>query len=210
MMAPPFTFLHQKGEPAGERIVRCCKSVLANGPIGDKQEPELYRYFVGCGDPARALAGGGDIGKVRTSCAVFAGAVLWWCGSPDRARLRPARVGWPMFGGWLGSLSRRHPAWAHAQLGYCGDELICYRLPLPGTLFYLEHPKNPNNNHVGFFLENEPQSDEWLTAEGGGGDGTECALRRRMLGRSFDRHGRVLLGWWLPALLGLIDTREAE
>lgn len=195
VMPPPFTFLHQVGESAGSRIVRCCDSLLGNGPIGDKQQGALYRYFIGCGLP-KPLKGGGDIGTVRTSCAIFAGAVLYWCGSPDRERLRPGQVGWPMFGGWLGSLSRRHPSW----VAWTGHEQ-----PAPGAVFYIEHPRNPNNNHVGIFLR-ELDPGRWTTAEGGGGDGTQCALRNRELEHFDPKWRRELQGWWHPDRLGLEEA----
>lgn len=201
--APPFTFLWQEQESPGLRIVRCCESVLANGPIGDKEQGGLYRYFVGCGDPKHAVKGGGDIGTIRTSCAVFAGAVLYWCGSPDREILRPGVAGWPMFGGWLGSLSKRHPAWVH----WTGAEQ-----PEQGSLFFIEHP-GTNNNHVGFLLR-ETEPGKWETAEGGGGDGTRCKISERVL-TDFDnstiydfdpRLKRKLQGWFVPSRLGLVDT----
>lgn len=199
---PPFTFLHQYGESAGLRIVRCCESVLASGPMGDKEQGELYRYFVGCG-LEKPLKHGGDIGTIRTSCAIFAGAVLYWSGSPDRAKLRPGVAGWPMFGGWLGSLSKTHPAWVR----WTGSEQ-----PEPGSLFFIEHP-GTNNNHVGFLLR-ELEPGKWKSAEGGGGDGTRCRLGERVL-TDFDdatiydfdpKLRRKLQGWWVPSRMGLEDA----
>lgn len=210
-MTPPlFTFLHQVGELAGTRIVRCNRQILANGPIGNKQQGQLYRYFVSCGlVPALLDAKGraADIGAIRTSCAVYVGAVLYWCGSPDRARLRPGYIGWPMAYGWLGSLAcppyGRHDAW----IEWTGNET-----PEPGAVFFIEH-RGTNNNHVGFFLS-ELEPGVWETAEGGGGDGTECAIRRRVL-TDFDdetlwdfdpKLRRELRGWWQPSGLGLSDA----
>lgn len=180
------------GESAGARIVRCCEEALALGPMGERQRAEAYRAFVSCGlEPD----GGVRLASIRTSCAIFARAVHHWCGRPARY---PWRAGQGMFHGWLGDLDKRHRAWVDARGGAS---------PEPGDLFFIERP-GTNNNHVGFFLADRGNG-VWRTAEGGGGDGTRCAIGARILGAGFDRHGRTLQGWWSAEALSFVHAPGA-
>jgi peptidoglycan hydrolase-like protein with peptidoglycan-binding domain len=172
-------------ESNGARIARCCEEALALGPMGERQRSADYRAFVSCGlEPD----GGRRLASIRTSCAIFARAVHHWSGRPAHY---PWHSGQGMFHGWLGDLDLRHPAWVDAR----------HATPEPGDLFYIEKPST-NNNHVGFFVADRGR-DVWRTAEGGGGDGTRCALAVRILGDRFDHYGRTLRGWWSAARLDL-------
>jgi peptidoglycan hydrolase-like protein with peptidoglycan-binding domain len=147
-----------------------------------------YRAFISCGLDAD---GGARLATIKTSCAIFARAVHHWCGRPAK---HPWRAGQGMFHGWLGDLDKRHRAWVPASSG---------AEPEPGDLFYVERP-GTNNNHVGFFVA-DLGGGVWRTAEGGGGDGTRCALAARIMGPRFDAHGRTLQGWWSAALLTFLS-----
>jgi hypothetical protein len=187
-------FRFKDGESFGDRIVRFCYETLQGGAIGEKQRPGVYRAIVSMGLDAD---GGAALATIKTSCAIFLRSVWGWCG--DNAP-RPWKPGWPMFGGWLGSRSKTHKAW----VPYNGKNS-----PEPGDAFFIE-VTGTNNNHVGVFLK-EVLPGVWMTAEGGGGDGTECAFRIRILDDfddstiyDFDpKMKRTLKGWWKASLLGL-------
>jgi hypothetical protein len=181
----------------GEKIVASCELWLSPGPLGDKLRPAEYRRLISCGF-SPALQGGGDIGTVHTSCAIFMRAILHDSGvMPAKT---PGKVGWPFWGGWLAELSPRHRAWLPYKPG---------NRPTPGCIFYIESPSNPNNNHVGAFIGN-PGDGIWRTAEGGGGDGTKCQFTQRVLGPDFDAHGRKLKGWFIPELIAGPGARLSD
>jgi len=190
-MALPIPLNIVAGETNGARIARFLTRLLAPGPLGQNERRDDYRLLVSCGLDED---GGAKLSTIKTSCAIFARAVYHWCGRPAR---HPWRVGWPMFGGWLGDLSFKHSAWRPYKPG---------DTPEPGDLFYVQHPVNPNNNHVGFFLKLDT-GPTWRTAEGGGGDGTQCRLSTRSLGSFFDR-SRRLMGWWSAEALVLTAPPE--
>lgn len=181
---------------AALRIIESCHRWLDPGDLGDKLRGDEYRQLIGCGfHPALDTAG--DIGTVRTSCAIFARAILHDSGVLPA--LRPGHAGWPMWGGWLGVLSPRHRAWVRADAGV---------MPVPAVLFYVESPTNPNNNHVGFLLS-ETAPGRWLSAEGGQGDGTRCRFSQRLMGPAFAGN-RVLRGWFDPDLIASAETADTE
>lgn len=178
-----------------DRIVAAVGDALDAGPLGDKIRGRDYRELISCGfDPA--IVGGGDIGTVRTSCAIFARAILH---RADVLRAKgPGRPGQGMWGGWLGELSPQHRAWVRN---------LPTAQPCPGALFFIEKPST-NNNHVGFFVEPLAPG-RWKTAEGGGGDGTKCGYSERSL-TSFDPYGRRLQGWFDPDLIVVDRTRDTD
>lgn len=184
MFRPPLQVIAD--EPNGIRIVRLLHLVLDDGPLGKNDNRSAYERLVSCGLDED---GGAKLATIKTSCAIFARAIYHWAGRPAK---HPWVIGWPMFGGWLGDFSFRHPAWLPYAPG---------RKPEPGDLFYVEHPVNKNNNHVGFFVNNAG-GDTWVTAEGGGGDGTVCKFTRRPVNAFFD-HSRSLKGWWRASALTL-------
>lgn len=168
------------------RVAAICRGAFADGPMGEHQRGEAYARFVSCGiDPD----GGKQLATVRTSCAIFARAVLHYAGL---VTARPWRPGQGIFRGWLHGLDDHCPSWVK----YTGAET-----PESGDVFFIQSPSHPNNCHVGIFIE--PQGDGWCTAEGGGGDGTGCSMggRPRVVGPRFDRWGRVLRGWWSARIL---------
>lgn len=168
----------------GERIVRLCEAVLADGRLSEHERADTYRALIGC-----EMGDGEYVAKLRTSCGIFVRGIWHWCG---RSAKRGARAGWPMFGGWLGDVSMRHRAWIRADAGI---------KPKSGDVFFVQSSGNPNNVHVGIFLE-ELSPDVWRTAEGGGApDGSGCDFSERTLGPGFDRWGRVLRGWFAAELL---------
>lgn len=170
---------------AGERIVNSINYWLKPGPLGDTLRGEDYRKLISAGQ-SPPIKNAIDIGKVKTSCAVFARGILHDA-NVQRAT-GPAVAGWPMFGGWLGPLSYRHPSWVPFEEG---------SQPTIGSLFYIESGVNSNNNHVGFFVSPSPSLDgSWITAEGGGGDGTKCAYHVRTV--TLNQQGRLLKGWFDP------------
>lgn len=182
---------------AGDRIVASCHKWLDPGPLGDTLRGREYRELISCGY-SPALAGGGDIGKVHTSCAIFVRAILHDAGVLYATG--PGHVGAPMMGGWLGELTEQHPAWVRADAGVP---------PVVGAIFFVQSPSHPNNCHTGILLT-ETTPNLWDSAEGGGGDGTKCGLNLgsagRHIGSDFDHWGRVLIGWWDPALIERIHA----
>jgi hypothetical protein len=184
----------------GEKIVDSLVRWLLEGPLGDKLRGEDYRNLISCGFRP-ALKDPGDIGTIHTSCGVFVRGIL------DDARVRralgPARVGWPFWDalnpkrGWLAGLGFKHPAWVPLKAG---------AEPKPGSVFYIERPGKPNDNHTGFFVERN-EDGSWKTAEGGGGDGTKCQYGKRRIERN--QNGRNLLGWYDPDLLDF-DRRDTD
>lgn len=185
-------------ETAANRIVAVCRLALRKGPMGDTLRPAYYRRFISCGmTPALAAPfTHADIGDIRTSCAVFARAALHWAG---RRATRPGRVGQGIFGGWLEGMSPGSKAFVKAT-GKLGPQ------PTPGCVFYRAYSLQTNGteSHVGVLVEKLPDG-RWITAEGGGGDGTECRLSQPKDIWAKDSLGRVLCGWWRPELLSMGD-----
>lgn len=179
-----------------ERIIAAAHAALDAGPLGNKQRPADYRALISCGfKPALAAPfESGDIGTIKTSCAVFVRGVLHAAG---RSATRRGIVGQGIMGGWLEGLTTAHPAWEWAEDG-AGKR----RKPPPGAIFYRDYGRNFSKlGHVGVLLF-ETTPGMWVTAEGGGGDGTECRLSAGP--KDFfakDVLNRVPVGWWRPELL---------
>lgn len=179
-----------------ELIIAACHVALDAGPLGNKQRPAAYRSLVACGfSPALAPPfESGDIGTIKTSCAVFVRGILHAAGRPAT---RVGRVGQGIMNGWLEGLTTSHPAWEWAVDG-AGKR----RQPPPGAIFYRDYSRNFGTmGHVGVLLF-ETAPGMWMTAEGGGGDGTECKLSAAP--KDFfakDILNRVPIGWWRPELL---------
>jgi hypothetical protein len=177
--------------PPRERVVRCCRDVLALGPMGHGLRGEFYRAFINCGmQPAGKLGAAfvGDISPWRTSCALFVRAVHHWCGRGAALAVNGSGI-FPYL-----QASYQHPAWVPFRSG---------ARPGPGDVFYVASSSTANDGHVGIFLA-ERDTDVWQTAEGGGSDGpggaadgTLCRLSSRSFrsGERFDA-GRTLLGWF--------------
>lgn len=199
-----WSFEFDPRETPGERIARCAYEALRDGPMGDKQRGAFYREFIACGFSPALLPpfDGADIGAVRTSCGVFVRGLLHASG---RRALKPGKVGGALVGGWLEDLSFHHPAWVWA------DDAV----PEPGAVFYRDYGTGGRgwsptaSGHVGVFVERH-DSGLWITAEGGGGDGTTCRLSQPKDVRARDSLNRNLIGWWRPSLLGLADTMAPQ
>lgn len=208
--AEEFPYLWEVGEPAGIRIARCCEIALAAGPMGNHLRGEFYREFISCGfEPP--LASKGDIGAIKTSCAVFARAVLHWSG---RRALHPGKIGQGIFGGWLEGLDYRSPAWTFAE----GNA------PVQGAIVYRDYNRQTTGMGHVQILVREVEPGAWITAEGGGGltadesapltmtqakatNGTVCRLSKRPKDVLLkDSLGRIAIGWWVPSRLELEDT----
>src|SRR5678816_3405066 len=69
--------------PFGARVAQCAIAALADGRLSDTNRTDFYRQFIACG-------GAEDLARVKTSCAVFAGAVLHWAGRPAKLPRYPA------------------------------------------------------------------------------------------------------------------------
>jgi hypothetical protein len=165
-MGSLFSFELKAGEAIGDRIVRCCSEALADGPMGQHQRHDFYREFISCRQEkspqdAERLTG------VKTSCAIFVIEVRHWCGANPTGPYRP---GTGMFVS-MGNVSFSHPAFIPCN----GTSR-----PNPGDYFYIASTRQNNDGHTGIFIE-EISENEWRTAEGGGGDGTECRFTTRKI-----------------------------
>jgi len=202
--AEEFPYLHQVGEPAAIRIARCCDLALHAGPMGNHLRGDFYREFIACGFKQ-------DLGAVRTSCAIFARAVLHWSG---RRATHPGKPGSGIFNGWLEGLDMRSPSWVDGAHGE----------PVPGAIVYRDYNRATTNmGHVQVLLR-EAEPGHFWTAEGGGSltpeeaaklsvvdakatNGTVCRLSAKPKDiRAKDSLGRIAIGWWHPDRLGLEDA----
>jgi hypothetical protein len=184
-----FAFVIRPGEATRDRVVRCCEEALTAGPMGEHERHDFYREFISCRqEPSEAAAEA--LTGVRTSCAMFVRAVLHWCGGAPQGPYRP---GTGMFKS-MGNVSFAHPSFvAHDGA----------RTPQPGDYFYIASSQSSNDGHTGIFLEEESPG-LWRTAEGGGGDGTQCRLTERTFaGTSFREDPRRLWGWFDCTKVGL-------
>ncbi len=198
-----FVFLWDEEETPGERVARCAREALADGPMGCHLRRESYVAFLD-----RVRGRGSQLSYVRTSCAVFAGSVLGYAGHRLKSPWR-ADGTWGITT-WL-NLHLRGRGWTDARPG----------TPVPvGAVFYREYGLNTAGTagHVGVVVEETP--DGWVTAEGGGSpriedvhglspakiratNGTVCRLSDPKDIWARDSMGRRLLGWWDPAELNL-------
>jgi hypothetical protein len=195
-LATLFDFSLQPDETESCRIVRCCQNALDVGPMGRSKRPEFYRDFIAC-NQERTKAKADVLATVKTSCALFVRAVRRWCGAPPTG---PYRIGTAMFTS-MGKVSFRHAAFVEH------DESA---EPNPGDYFYIASSRKSNDGHTGIFIE-RIDAGVWRTAEGGGGDGTECAFReRRIAGKKFSRDRRTLWGWFDCAKVGLPASPVSE
>jgi len=199
-----FPFLWQVGEPAGIRIARCCSLALLPGPMGAKLRHDFYREFIACGYEQ-------DLSGVKTSCAVFARAVLHWSG---RRALHKGKPGQGIFNGWLEGLDMHDASWCDPAT----EPLV------PGAVIYRDYNRQTTTMGHVQILVREQEAGLWLTAEGGGGltpeeashmnvldvkatNGTVCRLSakpKNVLAK--DSLGRIVIGFWTPERLGLLDT----
>ena len=199
-----------------DRMVKTCEDLLAAGPMGDKLRGDEYREFISAKWPVgRAMISpkdkfgrrtiGGDIGKIKTSCAVCAGSASYQAGldwDDDTLVLGEDGVFYRMWSGdmfenWY-QLGHDHPAWA----------------PFPhpvsrGDVFDL------GGSHLGICLEHLGGG-RWRTAEGGGGDGTKFSISEK---RVFDPKrptawdpsmGRALRGVFRAAVIGQMLGEVAD
>lgn len=182
-----------------ERIVSVIRVVHEHGDMGDTIRGQYYRRIISCGFDPGVI--GGDIGKVKTSCAIYVRAIKHWAGLLSKRRHKP---GEPMVGGWLELLKREEDGWVP------GSEVLSGRVkPQPGNVFLVDNAQQ-TNGHVGFFYAEKDGG--WIVAAGGGGDGTRCRIGStvRHLGPHFDGMGRPLLGiWQLDRAGGWVDECSA-
>lgn len=178
----------------GERVAAVAAEVLADGPMGNTVRGADYQAFL-----ESTFGNGRQLRAVRTSCAIFAGACLM------RAGIQ-ARRGWPR--------ARAITTWLGVP-GFTGPWVSRDRLvPQVGDIFYVCSNAHPTwhaatNGHVGILLEGDGW--EWVTAEGGGGDGTLCRISAAP--KRIDKLSRTLRGVWRPALMlppeDIADTEPA-
>lgn len=203
-----FVFLRGDDETAGERMARCAREALADGPMGAYLNRERYVAFLEVWGRADQLS------RVRTSCAVFAAAVKGHCGG---ALTQPWRADgtWGITS-WL-ALRFAKPAWV--PWDGVGEPA-----PPVGAILYWGS-KTGSNGHVGVVVERLP-SGLYRTAEGGGSptsadvaamlaasatqtqvaatNGTVCRLSQaKSVALSA---GRRLAGWWDPRHMGIPIT----
>jgi hypothetical protein len=199
--AEEFPFLWNDAEPDGLRIARCCELALTPGTMGFALRHDFYKEFIACGYDQ-------DLSAVRTSCAIFARAVLHWSG---RRATRKGKPGQGIFGGWLEGLSMSAPSWCFTE----NSPLV------PGAIIYRDYNRATTNlGHVQILVR-EMEPGKWLTAEGGGSltpeeasklsvadakatNGTVCRLSAKpkdVLAK--DSMGRIAIGFWTPERLGL-------
>lgn len=172
-----------------DRVIEVVREVLAGGPMGDEERGSYYREVISCGMKP-AIRGGGDIGGVKTSCAVFVRAMLHWAGRPA---VRLPYVGQPIFDGWLEGMSNRSACWVPGSKILSGEVAVRH-----GDVFYVaSNLSTARDGHVGIFYEQTAPRD-WVVAAGGGGDGTRCRIgdAPRKLGADFDGMRRPIQGVW--------------
>ena len=181
--------------------------------MGESNRHDEYRDFISAGQEeneqkAEALT------HVRTSCAMFVRAVHLWCGFPP---MGPYMPGTPMFTS-MGNVSFNHPSFVPLSSG---------QDPHPGDCFYIAPDATSPKGHTGLFVRDVSGEDDgkggvfpektWLTAEGGGGDGTVCRLSgqdnhgmvfpyRTIRGNSFTSDDRTLFGWFDCTKIGLPES----
>lgn len=164
----------------GERLVQVAASALAQGTLGQTHRADIYAAFVACGQAQ-------DLSHVKTSCGIFVRACMHWAGRQVPGRGVP---GWPLVGApgasWLG-LAEIGAGWHNPALAPSAA--------MPGAIFIKRAP-----DHVGILLA-ELYPGTWATAEGGGGDGTDCKITWRTLDGSFPS----LVGIWTPEFIGAGD-----
>jgi hypothetical protein len=183
-----------------ERLVQCCRDILAAGPMGHNLRGEFYRRFINCGMSPAIKVGNADVedlSPVKTSCAIFVRAIHHWCGRTAQKSIPSAGIF-----NYL-RVSQSHPAWVR----FAG-----HNRPNPGDTFFVASKADGTDGHVGIFLR-ESEPDVWETAEGGGNDGpggaeegTLCRLSSQNVptfarslrpGGQFDPFvGRPLRGWF--------------
>ncbi len=196
-----FVFLQGDGESNGERVARCAEQSCSDGPMGAYLDPERYMAFL-------HVWGREDLLRfVKTSCAVYAGAVLGWSG-------KELKKPWKSDGSfgiftWLG-LSFQHPSWCWAEDG----------VPDEGSIVYRDYNrKTTGMGHVQI-LTRRHEDGLWTVCEGGGGlrqgegsglsdgqrkatSGTVCRMSAPKDFRAKDSLGRLPIGWWRPDLIDL-------
>src|SRR5437016_3691584 len=133
-----FSFDAFPGESVGDRVVRCCRTALEEGPMGQSQRPDFYASFISCEEeesPAKERA----LATVKTSCALFVRAVRRWCGVEKTG---PYKTGTGMFV-TMGRVGFNHPAFVALDSGAS---------PSPGDYFYISSQRDTNDGHTGIFL----------------------------------------------------------
>lgn len=210
MVEPAFVFLWEVGEEPGARVARCARQALEPGPMGNHLRGADYQSFLEVWERANQLR------SVKTSCAVFASAVLGHCGWTLRKPWH-ADGTWGITS-WL-NMGFGHRAWIDRR-----EPDGSYNSPEVGDVFY-RGSRTGGDGHVGVFVELLP-SGKWRTAEGGGSlkpdearriraslakatNGTVCRLTGPEGKDPFASDPRPIQGWWRPSLMGLpeaVDT----
>lgn len=192
-VTPAFEFLPADGESANDRLARYEEELLADGPIGWKERPDVMREFL-----KSTFSNGATLWKIGgTTCAVFQGGCLIGCGAQDR---RPSPHN-PAITTWLHASWFSGPGWIPVAKLISGEEEI-----IRGDIAYwcgndkLEAAKGwkaATNGHVGCMREGS--GFHWSTAEGGGADG-RCQLQdsKKDVSNSWTR---PLRGVWRPNLM---------
>lgn len=163
-----------KNAKYGDRIAQIASSVLSAGVLAEDKRLDTYRPFVACGFNE-------DISRTRTSCGIFVRACTYWAGKPTSSAT-------PKIGKGL----EGHPSWIDMSQhdGNFVKASLAAQYAVPGAVFLKAKP-----DHVGILIAKLPGvEDGWVTAEGGGGIGTECRITWRRLGDDFPS----LVGIWLP------------
>lgn len=192
-------------ESPSQRVARVAREAVKEGPMGCYLNRARYVDFLGIWENAQSLA------HVKTSCAIFAGAVWGYCGKKLRKPWK-ADGSWGIVT-WLG-LKFDHESWL--------DAIVALRqakdgtAPIAGDVMY-RGLKTGGNGHVVVLVEQLPDG-RWITAEGGGGlrpedtrgmshpqvhatNGTVCRLSGPKDIWSLDTLGRLPAGWWRSDLV---------
>ncbi len=177
------------------KLADVAAAITRDGTIGNTNRGDEYEAFLHA-----AFGRGAQLRRKRTSCAVFVGTCRVHAGNKPKRK-------WPRLNGictWVGvGWFRRKREWIPYKPGlkfrrgdipyWCGGNRVTWY--------------GARNGHVGVLLEGEGYI--WRTAEGGGGDGTDC--RQSDEPKDIRKHrGRPLRGVWREDLIAGLPGAGGE
>jgi hypothetical protein len=196
-----WSFAAKPGEPVAERWWRLFVELLAAGPISDRVRGERLRAFLNVvSSPVGWIQGKPvtDVSSWLSNCAMTMHAAQVWCGRQAMA----AYVNGESIFSYV-ELRQNDVRWRK------NDGTV---RPLGPAIFYVGPSHTFRFDHVGAFgpesVQRPPGSGWYVTAEGGGGDGTTIQYGSRSLSDT-DAYGRAIAGWWEIEDL-LPDSAPAE
>jgi hypothetical protein len=185
-----WSFSQRPDESVLARWHRLFDELLANGAIDKSSPGDILAAFLNvsgrAGDPV-ALIGGkptNDVHLWTTNCAMTQHAAMVHCGH----EMRPMVNAEPIQGGinsYL-ELARGDTRWVE------NDGIA---RPMGPCIFYVLPSARLPYEHVGAFGVELARNVDYVTYEGGGGDGTRIAKSERTLSQP-DSYGRHIGGWW--------------